>query len=192
MTKPIRQRLTYPLITSLILMLLIISGYIYFDHLFSKPIEIKNIKIDTKAALKLNILKQISKKNGITEWELSAASATVLKDEDKAILETVSIFFYTKENKKVHLTSKKGVLNTKTHDMTFSNDVVVTYETSVLRTDKLQYHKKEHIIHSDTHVTLERGHSFIEADSMTTRLNDNLTILDGHVKGSFSENLDIR
>ncbi len=192
MKKTIRQRLTYPLIGCLILVIFIIGGYIGFDRFFSPPIVIKNIKIDTAAALKLNILKQISKKNGITEWELYAESATLLKDENKAILNTVSIIFYTKENKRVHLVSKSGILNTKTHDMTFSDHVVITYEDSMLTTDKLQYERKEHIIRSNTRVTLEKGRSIIEADSMLTILNENKTILKGHVKGRFNENFDIR
>jgi LPS export ABC transporter protein LptC len=191
MTKSFKK-LTYPLIGLLVLIVSILTGFFYFDKFFSQPIEIKDIKIDTKAALKLNILKQVSKKNGIKEWELTAASATLLKNENKAVLVDVSVIFYTKEDKKVHLESKKGVLNTKTHDMTFSNNVIITYENSVLRTDKLHYKKKEHIIYSKTHVMLEKKGSIIEADSMTTSLNDNLTTLEGNVKGSFSENFGIK
>lgn len=191
MTHSFKQKLTYPLIGLLILIIVIISGFFYFNKLLTRPLEIHDIKIDAKAALKLNVLKQISKKNGIKEWELTAASATLLKSEDKAILIDVSIIFFTKDNKKVCLTSKKGTLNTRTHDMIFSDNVVVMYETSVLRTDKLHYTKKEHIITSNTHVTLEKENSIIEADSMTTNLNNNITILKGHVRGTFSEDFNV-
>lgn len=192
MKKPLKQKLTLPLIGALILILLTVAGYVYLDSLFSKPIKVKDVKIDTKAALKLNILKQISKKNGITEWELKADSATLLKDENKAMLDSVEVLFFTKENKKIHLKSDHGVLNTKTHDLVFSDNVIVTYENAVMKTQTLQYDKKEHIIRSDAHVTLHKGLSVIEADSMTTRLNDNVTILHGHVKGKFSENFNLR
>ena len=100
MTQPLKQKLTIPLIGLLILMVIIISGFFYFNKLLNRPLEIHDIKIDTKAALKLNVLKQISKKNGIKEWELTAASATLLKDEDKAILIDVSIYFFYKRQKK--------------------------------------------------------------------------------------------
>lgn len=192
MTKPLKKKLTIPLVGLLIIIILIITGFLYFDKLLNSPLQIKDIKIDTKAALKLNVLKQISKKNGIKEWALNAASATLLKNEDKAILIDISIIFYTKDNKEVHLTSKKGTLNTKTHDMVFSDNVVITHETSVMRTDKLHYNKKDHIIHSDTHVKLEKDGSVIDADSMITRLNDNNIILKGHVKGTFSEDFNIQ
>ena len=192
MTLSLKQKLTPVLTGTLILMVITVACFFYFNRFFSKPIQIKDIKIDASAALKLNVLKQISKKNGVTEWELEASSATLLKDEDKAVLLDVSVVFYTKENKRVHLSSEKGILNTQTHDMIFSDNVVVRYETSVLRTDKLHYKKKEHIIYSQNHVELERKDSVVEADSMTTRLNENMTILTGHVKGRFSENFDVR
>ncbi len=191
MTKPLKQILTYPLAGLLVLIIIVISGFFYFDRLLSKPVQIKDIHIDTKAVLKLNILQQISKKNGIKEWELKADSATLLKDEDKAILIDVSIIFFDKNSKKVFLNSEKGFLNTKTHDMIFSDNVVVRYETSTLKTDKLHYNKKKHMIYSDTHVKFTKNKSVIEADSMETKLNDNCTILKGHVKGKFSENFNI-
>ena len=191
MTKPLRQKLTYPLTGLLIFIIIVITGFFYFDKLLSTPVQIKDIKIDSKAALKLNILKQISKKNGIKEWELTAASATVLKGEDKAELVDVSITFFTKDNKQVHLVSELGFLNTKTHDMKFSKNVVVRYETSTLETEKLHYNKKKHMIYSDTHVKFIREASVIEADSMTTNLNDNQTILQGHVKGTLNDNFKI-
>jgi len=192
MTKSLKQKLTLPLIGLLILIMFIIYGFFYFNRVFSKPVQFHDVKIDTKAFLKLDVLKQISKKNGITEWELKAFSATLLKDEDKAVLIDVSIIFFTKDNKRVHLTSKKGVMNTKTHDMIFSDNVIVKHETFVLRTDKLHYNKKEHIIYSNSHVRLEKENSVIEADSMTTKLNENITILKGHVRGNFSENFNIQ
>ena len=190
MTKPLKHKLTYPLIGLIILMVIVISGFFYFDRLLNKPVKIKDLKIDTKAALKLNILKQISKKNGIKEWELKAESATLLKNENKAVLIDISVIFYTKEAKKVHLKAKNGFLNTKTHDMIFSDSVVVSYENSTLKTDKLHYNKKKHMIYSNTHVKLTKKGSVIEADSMTTKLNDRYTILKGHVKGMFSEDFN--
>jgi len=140
----------------------------------------------------LNILKQVSKKNGVTEWELTAKSASLLKDEDKAVLEDVVVAFFAKEKKKVELKSDTGTLNTKTHDMTFSDNVVVTYVTATLRTDKLHYDKKEHIITSNARVRLEKSGSFIEADSMKIYLNDNRIIFEGRIQGSFNEKFNIQ
>ena len=79
MSSAVKHKLTYPLIAVLVIVCLVLAGYFSIDKMLSKPVVIKDVKIDTKAVLKLNILKQISKKNGIKEWELTAASATLLK-----------------------------------------------------------------------------------------------------------------
>ena len=167
-------------------------GYLGVTRMTQKPLTVTDVAIDTEAVLKLNVLKQISKKNGITEWELTADSATLLKDKNQAVLVDVSVTFHTKDNKQVHLTSQKGTLDTKSHDMAFSDRVLVDYDGARLKTDQLQYRKKAHIIYSDFHVTLEKQGSVIEGDSMTTDLNSGTITLNGRVKGKFSENFKLQ
>jgi len=186
-----KKKILYPLIGMLVCCLIGLGIFFYINAALNTPLTVKDIDIDSGAALKLNFLEQISKKNGITEWKLKASSATLLKEEDKAILKDVDVTFYTRQNTKIFLTSDEGILNTLTHDMSFLKNVIVRHETYTLRTDKLHYEKKPHIIRSNVHVTLEDLESVIEADSMVTRLNENKTILKGHVKGKFSENFNI-
>ena len=68
----------------------------------------------------------------------------------------------------------------------------MTYETSELRTETLHYNKKNHIITSDTPVTLKKENSTILGDSMTTRLSDYRIILNGNIRGNFSETFNIK
>lgn len=176
------------------LVFLIFAGlgiYYYVNHLLTTPITIEDIEVDTQAALKLNILEQVSKKNGVTEWKLKAASATLFKDENKAILEDVDVLFFTKDKTTVHLTADRGKLNTKSHDLSFYDNVVVRYQSYTLTSETLHYDKKPHIIRSDSRVLLSDGESTLEADNMETRLNQNQVILKGKVKGQFSENIDL-
>ena len=190
-----QKKLIFPLIVLLVCIFTGLGIYFYINFYIktalNNPITLKDIDIDSAAALKINLLEQVSKRNGITEWKLKASSATLLKKEDKAILKDVDVIFYTKENNKVHLTSDEAVLNTKTHDITFLKNVIVRQETYTLKTEKLHYEKKPHIIHSDAQVRLEDQESVITADSMVTQLNQNRTILQGHVKGKFSESFNI-
>jgi len=186
-----KKKILCPLIGLLICSLMGVGIYFYVNSILDTPLTIKDISVDSGAALKLNVLEQVSKKNGITEWKLKASSATLLKKENKAILKDVDVIFYTRQKTKIHLTSDEGILNTRTHDMRFLKNVIVRHETYTLRTDQLHYEKKPHIIRSNVHVTLEDRKSVIEADSMVTRLNQNQTILKGHVKGKFSENFNI-
>jgi|APSaa5957512622_1039677.scaffolds.fasta_scaffold84260_2 LPS export ABC transporter protein LptC len=186
---PIQKKLTLFLAGGLICIALGISGYLLFVHYLSVPIKVKDLAIDSNAALKLNVLKQISKKNGITEWELTAKSATLLKGEDKAILDEISVLFFTKDNKTIVMTAQKGVLNTKTHDMVFSGAVVIKYGAAELKTEQLQYNKKDHIIITDTHIRVEVRESFIKADKARINLNQDKILFEGNIKGEFYENI---
>lgn len=183
-----KKKLILPLTLLLGLMLAGLCAYYYINHLLSTPIKIENIEVDDKAALKLNALEQISKKNGITEWKLKASSAALLKDLHKAVLKDVNIVFYTKQNTQVLLTAAQGELDTETHDMIFSKNIIVRYQNFTLTSETLHYAKKPHIIRSDTRVTLDDRNSIIKADSMEILLDQDLIILKGHVEGQLSEN----
>ncbi|WP_320041329.1 LPS export ABC transporter periplasmic protein LptC [uncultured Desulfobacter sp.] len=182
-----KKKLILPLVLLLGLILGGLGLYYYINHLLTTPIELENIEIDDKAALKLNALEQISKKNGITEWKLKASTATLLKDQNKAELKDVDIIFYTKQDTQVHLTANHGALDTKTHDMTFSKNVTIHHQHYTLRSETLHYAKKPHIIRSDSRVEVDDENSVIEADRMTIMLNQELIILEGNVEGRFSE-----
>ncbi len=192
MNRPARQKLVIFLGGLMAAVLASLGLFFFLNTPVVDLTRIKDVEIDSKAALKLDTLKQISKKNGITEWELKASSATLLREENKAVLKAVNVTFFTRDKKKIYLYSDNGILNTKTHDMTFLDNVLVRHETHVLKTDKLHYEKKTHIIRSDVRIRLEDNHSVIRADSMVIELNKNQTILKGHVKGRFSEASQIR
>lgn len=191
MSRSGKKKLILPLIAVLIFIFMGLGIFYFVNHLLTTPITVENIDVDSEAALKLNLLEQVSKKNGITEWKLKASSATLLKAEDKAILEDVNVIFYTQEKTTVHLTADQGILNTKTHDMTFRKNVIVRHQAYVLRSETLHYEKKPHIIHTDSRIRVDDGESVLEADTMVTKLNQNQVILKGHVKGNFSENIDL-
>ncbi len=186
-----KKRLILPLALLLGFILAGSGLYYYINHLLTTPLELENIEVDDKAALKLNALEQISKKNGITDWKLKASTATLLKDQNKAVLKDVDIIFYTKENTQVHLTADQGELNTKTHDMTFSKHIIIRHQHYTLRSETLHYAKKPHIIRSDSRVKVDDENSVIEADSMEILLNQERIILEGNVEGQFSENTQV-
>jgi lipopolysaccharide export system protein LptC len=183
-----KKKLILPLLLLLGFIIAGLGAYYYINYLLTTPITLEKIEVDDTAALKLNLIEQISKKNGITEWKLKASSATLLKDRNKAVLKDVNIIFYTKQNTQVHLTATSGELDTKTHDMTFSKNVIIRYQRYTLRSETLHYAKKPHIIGSDSRITVNDDDSVIKADSMEILLGQDLIILKGHVEGQFSEN----
>lgn len=191
MTAVGKKKYILPLTGLLIAIFAGLGIYLYINYLLSTPITIEDIKVDADAALKLNFLEQVSKKNGRTEWELKASSATLSKSQEKAVLEDVNVVFHTKDGDVVTLTSDRGILMTQTHDITFLKNVKVHYQGYTLTSETLQYDKKPHIIHTDSRVRIEDGESVIEGDSMVTDLNESRTVFKGNVKGRFSENIDL-
>jgi len=183
-----KKKLILPLLLLLGFIIAGLGAYYYINYLLTTPITLEEIEVDDTAALKLNLIEQISKKNGITEWKLKASSATLLKDRNKAVLKDVNIIFYTKQNTQVHLTASSGELDTKTHDITFSKNVIIRYQRYTLRSETLHYAKKPHIIRSDSRITVNDEDSVIKSDSMEILLGQDLIILKGHVEGQFSEN----
>jgi lipopolysaccharide export system protein LptC len=183
-----KKKLILPLILLLGFIIAGLGAYYYINYLLTTPITLEEIEVDDTAALKLNLIEQISKKNGITEWKLKASSATLLKDRNKAVLKDVNIIFYTKQNTQVHLTASSGELDTQTHDMTFSKNIIIRYQRYTLRSETLHYAKKPHIIRSDSRITVNDEDSVIKSDSMEILLGQDLIILKGHVEGQFSEN----
>ncbi|NCU32894.1 MAG: hypothetical protein EOM23_08190, partial [Candidatus Moranbacteria bacterium] len=82
------------------------TGAVFFFHgMMTGPLQITDLHVDSEAALKLDAMKQVSKKNGITEWELEAATATLAKERNQAVLTRVRVLFHTRKGDTVFLTS---------------------------------------------------------------------------------------
>lgn len=191
MFKRVAPRTVKAIFVLLLVFLSVGLGALYYkEKLTSGKIVLKEISIDSKAALMLDSMHQTSTRNGVKEWTLDASSAKLLKDQNRALMEDVSVVFFMENGGKVRLTSARGALDTKTHDMTFSDKVVVTYGEYTLETDELHYDKKRHILYSTVHIRIMDKESLLEADAMETDLNRSTTRLKGNVRGRFSETFD--
>ncbi|MCK5312376.1 MAG: LPS export ABC transporter periplasmic protein LptC [Desulfobacteraceae bacterium] len=183
-------KLKLPLFCALIIILLItIALIVYKTKSIINP-SFKNIEIDSSADIFLNNFKQTSKTNGIKEWALKAASAKIINAQNLTLLEDVSVTIFTEDNTQIDITAQNGKLNTKTHDIELSGRVIVHYEDIFLKTDKLHYKKKRHIIYSDGQVEIEKESSTIQADSLFADLKDSTLKLEGNVKGKFIETIN--
>ncbi|GEM_PF-431648 len=187
--KPLTHNKIRLLLILVLIFIILCLFAIYFYEKFSfGKIIIRNIKIDSKAALVLNSMHQTSTKNGIKEWTLDASSAKLLKNKNKVVMENVSIVFFMRSSKRIYLSSKHGTLYTKTNDMTFSGNVRIRYAVYTLKTEILHYSQIRHIIYSMKHVRIKDHNSVIDGDSLKIDLNRGSIILKGNIKGLFSEN----
>lgn len=183
-----KKNLFYPVIFVLLVILFGFGILKFFDNNITPfSTKIDDFIIDPSIALQLKDLKQVSKKDGSTDWELKAASASLFRAESLAMLETVAVIFFTNEGKKIFLNSDRGLLDTLNHDIELIGNVQVSYDTLSLFTEKLHYDKKRHIIYSTTEVRLESSTSMIEAETMQIELQYGKFIFSGKVKGIFSE-----
>ena len=152
------------------------------------PLKIDKLHIDSDASLVLKMMHQTSFNDGIKEWSLDAATARLLKNGDQAEMRDVTAIFLTKDAENVSVTSKTGVLNTRTYDMIMSGMVLVRYEGVTLETDRLQYEKKRHIIYSTKAVNIRGEGILLTANALKIDLAKGRITLTGNVKGLFSEN----
>jgi lipopolysaccharide export system protein LptC len=180
-------KLKFPLISILVIILLFVIALVFFKTRALINPSFKNIVIDSSADILLNNFKHISKTNGIKDWALKAASAKIINDQNLALLEDVSVTIFTEDNTEVQIIATNGRLDTKTHDIELSDKVTIKFEGASLKTDKLHYKKKSHIIYSGGQVKILKEGSAIEADSLIIDLNDSTLKLEGNIKGKFFE-----
>lgn len=183
-------KLKLPLFCILLALLILISALVFFKTKALVNPSFKNIDIDSSADIFLNNFKHTSKTNGIKDWALKAASAKIINAQHLALLKNVSITIFTENNTEVQITAENGKLDTETYDVELSDKVIINYEGTFLKTDKLHYRKKSHIIYSEGKVEIKKESSVIQADSLVADLKNSTLKLEGNIKGIFIETID--
>ena len=182
---PKKIKLILSFILSLIIIGLFIVVYSSKKNSLTNP-TINNIKIDSKATLSLNSMHQTSIKNGIKQWSLDASSAKLLKD-NKVLLNNIKVLFFLDNSKKAVLTSPKGIINKKTNNMEFSDNVIIRYNDYILATNHLNYKEDTNKIHSKNPIKIKSQNLTINADTLLANLNKNTIVLTGNVKALLNE-----
>ena len=145
--------------------------------------------LHSKANISIDKVYQTATRDGIKEWSLEAKSAYYIDATKQANLQDVIVTFFLKDGGKVYLTADQGILKTDSNDIEVTGDVVVRNETYRLTTKKLNYEHTKRIIFSKVPVEIVGDSLNLAADSMSFDLNTKKTMLEGNVKGSFSENI---
>ena len=183
------KRLKIFLVVIILLSLVVISAvFIGYRLILNK--EGKFISsLHSKANISISKVYQTATRDGIKEWSLEAKSAYYIDATKQANLQDVVVTFFLKDGGKVYLTADQGILKTDSNDIEVTGDVVVRNETYRLTTKKLNYEYTKRIIFSKVPVEIVADSLNLAADSMSFDLNTKKTMLEGNVKGSFSENI---
>jgi LPS export ABC transporter protein LptC len=160
------------------------AGLIREQHLSKGPDDLVSI-LPTSEDVSLNRIHQVATRDGVKEWMLDATSARYDKAENKAVLKDLSATFFLKDGRKIHLTSRHGVLLTDTKDMEVSKDVVVRSGPYELETERLFYDHKHRSISTDVPIIVRANGVRVTGKSMLFSLDTERAVLTGAVEAVF-------
>jgi LPS export ABC transporter protein LptC len=148
----------------------------------------KEDPVFAEPGLNIGKIEHTATRNGMTEWQLEADSATYLMDGNQAVLTDLAVTFFLKNEGKAFLKARKGVLNTGTFDIDVSGNVEMENDGYRLETEQLRYRHEQRVVSSTTPVKLTGNGFTILSDTLEINLNTNRTLFNGNVKGTFNEN----
>jgi lipopolysaccharide export system protein LptC len=163
------------------------GGIVLKRWVFEKP-EVLLTALDDKAQLALQKIHQTATRGGITEWSLEADSARFLDESKELLLDNLAVEFFMDDGARMLLTADRGTLRTDTNDIAVRENVRVTKEDLALSTEALDYDHQKRILTSRAEVRITSGGSEITANTFRYDLNTRQAVLDGDVRGVFSEN----
>lgn len=181
----IRSALALVIVVTIGLLIVLFIGYRW---LRTDPQRLVST-IQQQASMSIGKVHQVSTRNGVREWVLDAESAQVVDEARKLMLEGVSVVYYLSNGDQVTLKADHGNLNTDSSDIEVFDNVVVTYQSYKLETQKLMYAHETRLITCPAQVVLTAETSVLTADSMTFDLNQNRSTFEGNVEVIFHEHI---
>ncbi|MBW2652379.1 MAG: LPS export ABC transporter periplasmic protein LptC [Deltaproteobacteria bacterium] len=120
-------------------------------------------------------------KNASKEWELNAKSAQYFKGENKIVLQSIELTFFSGEGKVYKLTADEGELYTDSKDVKVSGNVIVlTEEGYHVQADSFKYNAEERKIFTNDRVHLSGKELVMTGKGMVVDLEtEKLYILEG-------------
>ncbi len=143
--------------------------------------------VDPKADISIDRIHQVSTQNGRKEWVLDAVSAKMIEFEKRLWLKELSMIFYTKDGKEVHLTADEGFVNTQTRDINVAGNVVLKNEEFELTTERLHYKSRSRKLSSKTPVKITGRSAILRGNTLQYDINTRNARLKGNVSGIIDE-----
>ncbi len=137
---------------------------------------------DPEATMSIANIHQVAKRNGITEWSLDAEAA-VLRGGKEAVVEQPSVVFFLENDRKVYLTADRGVINTITHNIRLSGNVIMKNDAYQMKTETMNYRHDSRVFLSDAPVRITGKAIDLSADGASYDLNTRKAVFQGRVKG---------
>jgi len=167
---------------------IVIGCIVFFVFVGVRLIGNKQEKIVTaitsSANMSIDNVHQTATRDGVKEWSLDASSATLIESGRKALFKNVSVVFFLKDNSQVFMTAEKGILRTKTNDLTVKGNVIINNGEYTIETETLHYKHNSRIVTINKAVKISGKMMAFNADGMTFNMNTSKVLMEGNVKGT--------
>ncbi len=160
------------------------AGLLKYQRLKEEP-ETALSLLGEKSNVSLDTIHHVATRDGVKEWVLDAQTVQYQAAEKKTILKGVSVTFFLKDGRTVHLTGNDGVLFTNTTDMELSGNIVVQSGSHELKTEKLYYDHKARSVSTNTPVMVEGDGVYLSGNNMKFSFKDQQGAVWGNIRAVF-------
>ena len=142
------------------------------------------------AEMKLTDMEFTEMQEGKRFWTLCASEAKYFQDQQKTLLQKVSLTLYLeKTGEEIHMESREGVLHAGTKDIDLSGNIRVALPREyVLTTETAHYTNSDRIIKSDDPVHISGPGLELDGNRWKYRIADHVAKIDGKVTASLVVN----
>ena len=175
-------------IITLILLLIISIGVVFIRHRAIQKNSASSPRPETsEATLTIKNFHHEATENGEKKWTLEASSASLFAQQNMAQLTDISVIFLMKKGGALSIRAHKGVLNTKTNDMTVTGNILAEIPPYSLTTESLNYQHGSRMIHVNEPVEIIGQSMALKAGALTYNIATGVLTCENHVEGSFIE-----
>ena len=144
----------------------------------------------SEATLTIKNFHHEATENGEKKWTLEASSASLFVPQSMAQLTDISVIFLSKKGEPLSIRANKGVLNTKTNDMTVTGNIIAEMPPYSLTTESLNYGHGSRMVHVNEPVEIVGQSMTLKAGALTYNIETGVLTCENHVEGSFIGNFE--
>ncbi len=161
-------------------MLIIISSALLF-YLRSEKVARLNVQLAGNSYFEG--LKIINKKDGVTEWVLTADRADLSKDGKEALLSGIQM---NMEKQGMKVRAEKGLYNMETKHVTIDGIITAQNENYVITTSQALIDSAEGILETEDKVTVQGKRFNLEGRGLRADNNEQKVRILNNVKATFN------
>lgn len=110
--------------------------------------------------------------NNVTQWDLKAQSARYFKDENKVVLEVLSVNLYQEDDDVYRLKGRRGWFDTDTRDIVLQGGAEAFLpDGTVVKTDSVSYDHGRRVIETKDEILIRRKSFTMKGRGMVVDLN---------------------